>query len=125
MRKQYHLRSSSQGILAWDVDNLIKLAEKITPINIKLSSIEEFEEPYWYEAGEVKPTCQNIVNHFKLIQQCSLDYPIILCHEGRLMDGMHRVCKAIMAGYESVLAVQFQHFIDPDYIVDDPKSLPY
>ena len=31
------------------------------------------------------------------------------------MDGMHRVCKALMEGNKTICAVQFKHDPEPDY----------
>ena len=32
------------------------------------------------------------------IEETDLEYPIILAADGRVMDGMHRVCKALLEG---------------------------
>ena len=61
----------------------------------------------------------------QLIQQADLTYPIILCSQGRLMDGMHRVGKAKILGKDTISAVQFE--IDPqaDFINVDENYLIY
>lgn len=41
------------------------------------------------------------------------------------MDGMHRVCKAYLNNHQSIRAVQFSHFVEPDYVGVEPKDLPY
>jgi hypothetical protein len=41
------------------------------------------------------------------------------------MDGMHRVCKALLQGIDTVAAVQFDVDPEPDYVGRDPNSLPY
>lgn len=54
-----------------------------------------------------------------------LSYPVILAADGRVMDGMHRIAKALAMGLETVDAVQFQKQPEPDYRDVRPKDLPY
>lgn len=125
MRQQYHFRASDKGLLAWDVFRLIELSRELPIVEIKLSDIKELEEEFWYDLGGTRPTCRNILQHALLIQKADLSYPIILCHEGRVMDGMHRVCKAAMQGHEAIRAVQFSAYLEPDYIGVGSDELPY
>jgi hypothetical protein len=125
MRQQYHFRQSEQGLLAWDVFRLIKLSQSRPVIEVSLSAITELDETFWYDVGGAAPTCRSVIGHTQLIQQADLSYPIILCEKGRVMDGMHRVCKAVLLGQSHISAVQFNSFIEPDYIDVDPDKLPY
>ena len=50
---------------------------------------------------------QLLALHTNLIQQTDLAYPIILSASGRVMDGMHRACKAFLENRSTVDAVQF------------------
>jgi hypothetical protein len=65
------------------------------------------------------------VEHCRLISSADLSYPVILDNSGRVMDGMHRVCKALLQGIDTVAAVQFDVDPEPDYVGRDPDSLPY
>ena len=38
MRKQYHIRDSERGLLAWDVDRLIRLTSEQEPVDMPLES---------------------------------------------------------------------------------------
>lgn len=66
-----------------------------------------------------------MVEHCLLIEEANLDYSIILSHEGRVMDGMHRVCKALKNGATHIKAVQFNSYVEPDYVGKEPDELPY
>ncbi|USD66822.1 hypothetical protein [Vibrio sp. SCSIO 43136] len=125
MRQQYHFRNSEKGLLAWDIFRLIELSRKLPVIEINLSDIQELDEEFWYDLGGARPTCRNVLEHASLIQNADLSYPIILCHEGRVMDGMHRVCKAVMLGKETISAVQFSTYLEPDYVGVASDDLPY
>ncbi len=60
-----------------------------------------------------------------MIQEADLAYPIIICPEGKLMDGMHRVVKAHLEGWTSIQAFRLAMLPKPDYIDVDPNDLPY
>lgn len=125
MRKQYHFRNSAQGLLAWDVDNLIRLTADLKAIELPLNKINELDESYWYGSEGDRPTCKSIANHIRLIQTADLAYPIIICPEGRVMDGMRRGVKALLEGRTFVLAYRLSALPEPDYMGVDPDDLPY
>lgn len=125
MRKQYHFRQSDQGLLAWDIDELIGLTAKLQPIEVPLGTIRELDEPYWYASEGDEPTCRSIAEHMRLVQETDLAHPIILCPEGRVMDGMHRVVKAFLEGRTSLLAYRLPVLPPPDHMDVAPDDLPY
>lgn len=43
-----------------------------------------------------------------MIQDANLSYPIILCADRRVMDGMHRVAKAQLLNQKMIQAAQFK-----------------
>jgi hypothetical protein len=125
MRKQYFSIQSPQGLLVWDVDHLINLTESLEPKQVPLNSIKELDEVYWFNDKNDMPTCRAIIAHFKLIKETDLRYPIILSAKGRVMDGMHRVAKAVLEGRETIKAVQFKKDPEPDFVNVDVEELPY
>ena len=125
MRKQYHLRPSDAGLRAWDVDRLICLSKGFIVREVALSEIREIDEPFWVLSGGPPPACREIVEHTKLIEEAALQFPIILSADGRLMDGMHRVAKALPKMQSHIKAVQFRTDPEPDYVGVDPDDLPY
>ena len=54
-----------------------------------------------------------------------LGFPIQLSSDGRVMDGMHRVAKAVLAGHDTIEAVRFVDDPEPDYVGVHPNDLPY
>jgi hypothetical protein len=91
---------------------------------VSLSDIREIGEPFASEFEEL-PTWKSIVEHIQLIENADLSFPIILSSEARVMDGMHRVIKILLAGRATIDAVQFTADPEPDYIDADPTKLPY
>lgn len=125
MRQQYHLRSTERGRLIWDVNRLLELAKGLPAREVPLTEIRELDEPYWFgEEGDV-PTCRAIADHARLIEETDLRYPILLCADGRVMDGMHRVAKAYLEGRDTISAIQLPKTPEPDHIDVDLDSLPY
>jgi hypothetical protein len=104
MRKQYHFRKSRNGFYAWDVERLVALSKGIAIIEIPLNTIAEIDEDYWFAGSAESPTCRRIAEHCELINKADLSHPVILCSEGRVMDGMHRIAKALLAKRSTVKA---------------------
>ncbi|MCK5371790.1 MAG: hypothetical protein KAQ62_24680 [Cyclobacteriaceae bacterium] len=125
MRKQYHYQPSEKGFYAWDVDKLIEESKNLDVIEINISTIKELDEAFWYNGKNDIPTIRSIVDHMKLINEVSLKYPIILSAENLVMDGMHRVSKALFKGISKVRAVKFIKTPLPDFKDIYPDELPY
>ena len=125
MRTQYHFRQSDRGLLAWDVRRLVELSKALPVRQVRLTEIRELDECHWYSAGGSEATCRSVVHHCALIDQADLSFAVILAADGRVMDGMHRVCKALLKGHECVSAVQFERTPEPDFVGRTPESLPY
>ena len=125
MRKQYHFRPSVRGLLAWDVDRLIALSRDLPRLQVPLAMIRELDEPFWFGHDGDLPTCRAIVEHARLMTAADLAYPIILSSDGRVMDGMHRVGKAVLLGRTAVKAVRFNNDPEPDHVGVQPDELPH
>jgi hypothetical protein len=125
MRAQYYFRMSPQGLCAWDVGRLVELSRPLPVEHVLLSDIRELDEPYWAGNGDRRLTCRDIVDHARLISDCDLAYPVILSADGRVMDGMHRICKALLLGHDAIEAVRFLDDPDPAHIGIQPEDLPY
>jgi len=123
MRKQYYFRASSRGLLAWDVDRLVRLTRDFSVRAVPLSEIREIDGPIFGE--EEPPTWRSFVSHAQLMEEAELVYPIILSADGAVMDGMHRVAKALRDCRSSIDAVQFTEDPSPDYVGCRPDELPY
>ncbi len=123
MRKQYYFRVSPRGLLAWDVERLVLLSRDFPVRRVPLAQIRELDESV---SGEGEPlTWRSFVMHVQLLDAAELTYPIILAANGAVMDGRHRVAKALRDGKSSIDAVQFPEDPPPDYVDCRPDELPY
>ena len=123
MRKQYYFRPSSAGVLAWDVDRLVHLSAGLPRKRIALVSIRELDEVWC--GDDDPPTWRSMLAHIRLMDEADLSYPIILSASGAVMDGMHRVAKAVRLGHTEIEAVQFDADPEPDHVGLGPAELPY
>jgi hypothetical protein len=98
MRTQYYFQRLPGGLCAWNVHRLIELSRTLAPERVPLSAIRELDEPHWAHERTEQLTCREIAGHARLILDCDLAHPVILSSGGRVMDGMHRVCKALLEG---------------------------
>lgn len=125
MRKQYHLRCGPSGVGAWDVDRLIELTAGLPVGSIPLAAIRELDEPFWFDTEGDVPTVRRIVEHMRLTLDVDPAYPIILDPDGRVMDGMHRVSRALLEGRDRIDAVRLPTLPAPDHPDCDPEELSY
>ncbi len=101
--------------LVWYTENLWSKASELRQFDAELSSIKELDEDCWFNL-EKKPTLREIAGHCQRIQAATSEWPIILNADGSLMDGGHRVCKALLEGRKTIRAVRFESMPDPDEV---------
>ena len=123
MRQQYFFRPSPRGLLAWDVTRLVQLTSAFPRTRVPLTQIRELDEP-WH-ADHDPATWRDFVYHATLMGEADASFPIILAADGTVMDGMHRVAKALQAGRADIEAVQFDVDPPPDHVGKTPEELPY
>lgn len=104
---------------------LVELS-KDSPVNqVPLESIEEIDSVHWFDDRRERPTVRRVVDRARLIDEVDLSHPIILGRDGRVMDGMHRIAKALLEGRATIDAVRFDAHPEPDYRNCWPEDLPY
>lgn len=60
----------------------------------------------------------SFVSHVEKVNNADLSKPIILDDEGYVMDGRHRIAKALLDGEETIKFVRFEETPIHDYVVD-------
>jgi hypothetical protein len=125
MRRQYHFWPGDNGLDAWDVDRLIALSRDFPARQVPIESIWELDTNYWFDDSEQRPTVRRVVEHMRLVDDADLSHPVILGPDGRVMDGMHRIARAVREGHERILAVQFETLPAPDHRDCRAGELPY
>jgi hypothetical protein len=70
----------------------------------------------YYTYGKL--TLRDMVMHMQAVNDADLDMPIILDEDGEIMDGRHRLMKAILLGNETIKAVRFDENPSPCRVDD-------
>ncbi len=124
VRKQYHFWPGERGLDAWDVDRLIRLSADLPVVELPLDSLSDVDSRYW-SSDHGGATVRWVVEHARLMADADLRWPIILGRDGRVMDGMHRVARALFDGLDTIRAVQFATDVEPDFKDCRPDDLSY
>jgi hypothetical protein len=61
------------------------------------------------------PTVREVVEHARRIADADLTMPIILASDGQVLDGMHRIAKAVLRGQTAISAQRLVTDPDPDW----------
>lgn len=96
------------------VTSLIEQSKNLPVIDIPLAAI--------FVGSDVFSPITNayeLAKHMKRVQETNLEYPIIMDEEGFIMDGWHRVAKALLEGRSTIKAVRFEQTPAPDYYKQD------
>lgn len=125
VRPQYHFRQVGGHIHIWYVPHLVQQVAQDDPIDLPLAAISEIDEPYWFAATNSVPTVRSVAEHGLQISNADLSYPILVCPDHRVIDGMHRVAKALMQGATTIAARVLPDLPPPEYIDMHPDDLPY
>lgn len=107
--KKYNRYSDSQNRV-WVVTHLIWKAKDLAVFDYPINEVL-LDQPLFWKLN----TTRDFLVHFEKTIQASADFPIILSAEGDIMDGRHRIIKAILDGKTSIRAVKFVTTPEPDY----------
>ena len=92
-------------------ESLRKAAEDLPIIEYQICSEEIFEELIHWQLKNFR----DFLVHYQRVTDADLSKPIILRSDGCIMDGWHRVIKAIREGKISLQAKKFIIDPQPDY----------
>ena len=112
--KEWHNPSDQMcnvGRHSWSVPRLFELSRNLPVMEVPLNHLSLY---YTYE----KLTLRDLVMHMNAVNNADLDKPIILDEDGDLMDGRHRLMKAMLLGKETIKAVRFDENPAPCKVSD-------
>lgn len=92
---------SRLGGHVWSVSRLIDLSADLQVMSIPLQHLNISDT---YSCL----TLREMAAHVEAVNNSNLKYPIILDEDGEIMDGRHRLIKAILQGNKTIKAVRFQ-----------------
>lgn len=87
----------------YSVTRLIEHSKGLEPFDMPLAGIFIGEKVF-----SESRTAREIAEHVKRVNETDLQYPILLDPDGFIMDGWHRVIKALVEGRATIKAVRFK-----------------
>lgn len=106
------MQMSHIGKQQWSVSRLFELSKSLKVLNIPLDHINM---NYGYEDLSLRELC----GHMMAVNSADLTCPIILDEDGQIMDGRHRLMKAIINNKSTIKAVRFLENPSPCRIDED------
>ncbi|QHW29548.1 chromosome partitioning protein ParB [Paenibacillus rhizovicinus] len=91
----------------WDVEKLWALSKDLPVHKIQIDSIKELDQDCWFADSRSRPipTIRNVAFHCQRIIHANMSYPILLCSDGQLIDGGHRIARALIDEKSEIDAV--------------------
>lgn len=89
----------------WRVPDLWAAAKQLPIESILIASLPEISDSWIAFLDD--PTHPEVSQEWTRIQEASLNYPILLSPCGYVMDGYHRLAKAILLGQKHLLGQRF------------------
>lgn len=96
----------------WSVARLFILAKDLPVMVVPLDHLNVY-----YKYKDL--TLRELVGHMKSVNDADLKYPIILDEDGEVMDGRHRIMKAMLENKKTIKAVRFEENPSPCKETDD------
>ena len=109
----------------WDVPTLWELARDLPVVSVSIEELQELDRVSWYgtDGPSGRLTVRQFVAHARRIDEADLDQPILLSAEGKMLDGFHRLAKALKEGRTHLPAKRFPADPDPIRTVDMPDYI--
>jgi len=96
----------------WNISRLIDMSKELEVIEIPLRHLDLGILQKAYEPRE-------FVMHMRAVLEADLRYPIILDENGEIMDGRHRILKALHLNKKTIKAVRFDENPSPCNIISE------
>jgi len=94
------------GNEGWSVPRLFELSKNLPVVEIQLDYL-------CVSSTYEKLTLRDIVMHMQAVLDADLSKPIILSEDGDIMDGRHRIMKAMLNNIKTIKVVRFDENPSP------------
>ncbi len=99
------------GKHSWSVARLFMLIKDLPVMEVPLDHLNVYHN---YKELNLR----QMVMHMKAVMDADLSKPIILDEDGEIMDGRHRIMKAMFCGCTTIKAVRFNENPSPCKVED-------
>ncbi len=88
---------------------LVEISKKYKPFKLPLKHIDT-----WVSTWKLCDTVNDFAWHAKRALRANLKYPVLMDRYGSIMNGWHRIVKALILDKEYVWCVRIEENIEPD-----------
>ncbi len=93
-------------IHTWSVSGLWEASRALPVFDYEVSRFDALDLDVWF-CGVHTPSIRAVLDHHRRIRDADLSFPIVLSEHDEVMDGVHRICRALAEGRETIPAVRF------------------
>lgn len=110
--EQFFVRDNTctYGDKIWEASTLFKASKDLQCYDLQLSALN-LDTPF-----PTSDTMASFAYQMKRVLESNLDYPVIQAPDGWIMDGYHRIVKAIIEGRTTIKAVRLPVLPEADRI---------
>lgn len=105
----------------WNVLTLFEAAKDLVSFDFLVDQVD-LKNCFWFKEN---PSVEEVLIHFRKLNNIDFTHPIILAPDGTILDGIHRVARARLDQLKTIKAVQFEILPEADSqtYVNDQKFL--
>jgi hypothetical protein len=112
----------SLGERAWQIETIWEAATGLPVEQVAVDAISEIDEDCWFQGGGGAPTVRAVAQHARSIMKADPALPVILASDGQVLDGMHRIARALLDGRLTVPAQRLPVDPEPDWLVTGDQA---
>jgi len=109
---EFQTQEFSNCCRVWSVSRLVQISKSLPTLRLPIAGL------YLGDETDGPLTLRQLAGQYECISRADLKYPIILSADGEIMDGRHRVVKAIVTGKKVILAKRFEETPEPCRIIE-------
>lgn len=107
-KEQQHIQIMDKS---YNVHECIRLAADLPVIELDINSMN-----ISYARPNSEDSIRGFVEHMRSVMDADLSYPILLNEDGCIIDGRHRLCKALYNGDKTIKAMRFESDDDASFV---------
>ena len=103
-----------EGNQSWNMSTIQNATKGLLAFDLQLAALDISVYPWDRESQ----TISNFIYHFERVKNVGFDYPVILDPDGYIIDGWHRIAKAVLEKMTEVKAVRLIVMPQSDKIIN-------
>ncbi|PTY06738.1 chromosome partitioning protein ParB [Verrucomicrobia bacterium LW23] len=99
----------------WDVPTLWRMAEDLPTEVVALADLADIDRVAWYggDKHHGRLTVRQFAQHMRRVAEADMSRPILLAPDGWVLDGYHRLARALAEGRASLPAKRLHTLPEP------------